>query len=60
MARTLISLDNGEGVWTAMSYSDVLNLLAGNKAAFVVFTNLGGHKEAVSPAHVVKVYKDQD
>lgn len=60
MVRTLISLDNDEGVWTEMCYSDVLNLLTNNEAAFVEFTNLEGHKEAVSPAHIVEVYEAHD
>lgn len=60
MIRTFISLDNDEVVWTEMCYSDVLNLLTNNEAAFVEFTNIEGRKEAVSPAHVVEVYEAHD
>lgn len=60
MIKTAIFLDNGEAVWTAMPYSDVLNLLTNNEAAFVEFTNIDGHKEAVSPSHVVEVYEAKD
>lgn len=60
MIKTMICLDNDEVVWTEMSYPDVLNLLTNNEAAFVEFTNLDGHKEAISPAHVVEVYEAQD
>lgn len=56
MERTIISLDDGNVVRTEMSYSDVLNLLT-QSTAFAEFTNTGGHKEAVSPAHVVEVYE---
>ena len=57
MTKTVISLDNGREVLTKAPYSDVLNLLTNNEAAFVELTNTAGGKEAVSPAHVVKVYE---
>lgn len=60
MIKTMICLDNDECVWTEMCYSDALNLLTNNEAAFVEFTNLNGHKEAISPAHVVEVYEAHD
>lgn len=57
MTKTIICLDNDNVARTAMPYSDVLNLLTSNEAAFVELTDLGGHKEAISPAHVVEVYE---
>lgn len=59
MAKTWISLDNGEAVWTRTTYSDVLNALE-KSTGFVEFTNVCGAKEAVSPAHVVEVVQYRD
>lgn len=56
MKKTTIVLDNGEEVWTRMTYSDVINALA-TSTGFVEFTNTDGMKEAISPAHVVEVFQ---
>lgn len=55
-------LDNDENFWTAMTYSDVLNLLThiNQSTVFVEFTDIYGHKRAVSPAHIVEVYDSQE
>lgn len=56
--KTAICLDTDEYFWTAMTYSDVLDALADidQSTVFVEFTDIHGHKHAVSIAHVVEVY----
>lgn len=62
MAKTVIYLDDGRIVRTAMSYSDVLNSLTNinQSTLFVEFTSTDGDKGAISPHHVVEVYEPQD
>lgn len=58
MTQTVISLDNGETVYTEMVYSDVIKSLvhARKLGVYVEFYDLlADEKVAVSPAHVAAV-----